>query len=258
MKKFSLLLGCLLGLTVMALAQEKKRGGLGGLLDRAGEVLKSGTLTQDDIAQGLKEALTVGIRNGSAQASARDGYWGNALIRIGVPPEVQRVEATLRRVGLGQEVDRFLLAMNRGAEDAAKQAAPIFVDAIRQMTIQDAVGILRGEKDAATQYLKRTSSPKLMAAFTPIIDSSLAKTNATRYYTDLATAYNRLPLVQQKLNPDLTAYATQKAMDGLYTLVAQEEAKIRENPQARVSELLRRVFGSTTAASGGSGSSSNR
>lgn len=256
MKKVLLIVSSVLVLSACASAQEKRRGGLGGLFDRANEVLKSGTLSQDDIANGLKEALTVGIRNGASQASARDGYWGNALIKIGVPPEVQRVEATLRRVGLGKEVDRFLLAMNRGAEDAARQAVPIFVSAIRQMTIQDAVGILRGEKDAATQYLKRTSSPALIGAFTPVIDSSLAKTNATRYYTDLATAYNRLPLVQQKLNTDLTAYATQKAIDGLFVLVAQEELKIRENPQARVTDLLRRVFGSSAASTGG-GSTQN-
>jgi hypothetical protein len=248
MKKTLLLLCCVAGLSACATAQERRRGGLGGILDRAGQVLNpAGALTQDEIVRGLKEALTVGIRNGSDQAAARDGYWGNALIRIVAPPELEQAEAALRRVGLGKEVDQFLLAMNRGAEDAAKQAAPIFVDAIRQMTIQDAVAILRGQNDAATQYLRRTSSPALVQAFSPIIQQSLEKTDATRYYSDLATAYNRLPLVRQKLNPDLTAYATEKAIDGLFVLVAQEEGKIRENPQARVTDLLRRVFGNPTA-----------
>jgi hypothetical protein len=200
-----------------------------------------GAVTQNEVASGLKQALEVGIKNGAGQASQTDGYYKNSLIRIPFPPDVKKVENTLRQIGLGNEVDRFVMTLNRGAEDAAKSAVPIFVTAIKQMTIADAWNILKGDKDAATQYLKRTTSTQLQNAFMPVIQSSLEKTNATRYYTDLVTRYNQIPTVQ-KVNPNLSEYATQKAMDGLFLLVAQEEANIRENPIARTTELLRRVF----------------
>ncbi|MDX5422944.1 MAG: DUF4197 domain-containing protein [Hymenobacteraceae bacterium] len=200
-----------------------------------------GPVTQDEVASGLKQALEVGIKKGSGRASETDGYYKNPLIRIPFPEDVKRVENTLRQVGLGNEVDRFILTLNRGAEDAAKSAVPIFVSAIKQMTIADAWAILRGEQDAATQYLKRTTSQQLYKAFNPIMVSSLEKTNATKYYADIVNQYNKVPLVQ-KVNPDLDDYATQKAIDGLFVLIAQEEANIRENPLARTTELLRRVF----------------
>lgn len=198
-------------------------------------------VTQSEVASGLRQALEIGIKNGANQASQTDGYYKNSLIRIPFPKDVQRVENTLRQVGLGSEVDKFILTLNRGAEDAAKSAVPIFVSAIKQMTIQDAWGILKGDKDAATKYLIRTTSQQLYTAFNPIMVKSLEKTNATRYYADLVNQYNRIPMVQ-KVNPDLDDYATQKAIDGLFILVAQEEAEIRENPIARTTELLRRVF----------------
>ena len=198
-------------------------------------------VTQNEVAAGLKQALEIGIKNGANQASQTDGYYKNSLIRIPFPKDVQRVENTLRQVGLGNEVDKFILTLNRGAEDAAKSAVPIFVSAIKQMTIADAWAILRGDKDAATQYLKRTTSQQLYNAFNPVMVKSLEKTNATKYYGDLVNQYNKIPLVQ-KVNPDLDDYATQKAIDGLFILVAQEEANIRENPIARTTELLRRVF----------------
>lgn len=235
----------------MAQAQDStskpKKNKLGGFLNKVNQVLgQPGGLTQDEIARGLKEALTVGINNGSSKASALDGYFKNQAIKLLFPPEAQKVESTLRKIGLGKECDRFVLSLNRAAEDAAKKAAPIFIDAITKMTIQDAVGILRGEKNAATQYLKRSSTEALTKAFTPVIDSSLSKTNATKYYFDLATTYNKIPLVKDKVNPDLKGYATQKAFDGLFLLVEEEEKKIRENPQARVTELLKKVFGSSS------------
>ncbi|RIJ42801.1 DUF4197 domain-containing protein [Pontibacter oryzae] len=201
----------------------------------------NGALTQNEVAAGLKQALEVGISNGAGQASQTNGYFGNPLIKIPFPEDVQRVENTLRQVGLGSQVDKFILTLNRGAEDAAKSAVPIFVSAIKQMTIQDAWAILRGEKDAATNFLKRTTSQQLYTAFNPIMVQSLEKTNATRYYTDIVNQYNKIPMVQ-KVNPDLDDYATQKAIDGLFKLVAQEELKIRENPWARTTELLRKVF----------------
>jgi len=198
-------------------------------------------LTETEVASGLKEALSVGISKGATTAAQPDGYYKNSLIRIAFPSEVSKVETSLRAIGMGSLVDDFVLSLNRAAEDAATSAKPIFLSAIKQLTIKDVWGILTGGKDAATQYLKRTTSDQLMVAFTPKIQVSLDKTNATKYYSDVMGTYNKLPLVQ-KVNPDLTGYATQKAIDGLFTLVAQEEANIRENPIARTTELLRRVF----------------
>ncbi|AKD56239.1 DUF4197 domain-containing protein [Spirosoma radiotolerans] len=201
----------------------------------------SGGLSSSDIATGLKEALQIGISKGSDQASAVDGYFKNPLLKIAFPPEAQKVASTLRQIGLNKQVDQFELSLNRAAEDAAKKAKPVFIKAITSMTIQDAVGILRGQNDAATQYLRRTSGQQLITEFTPIIDSTLKKNNATKYYSELVNTYNKVPFVQ-KVNPNLTQYATGKAVDGLFILVAQEEQKIRENPAARVTDILKKVF----------------
>jgi LysM repeat protein len=198
-------------------------------------------LTENEVASGLKEALSIGIAKGATTASQPDGYNKNSLIRIVFPQDVKKVETTLRAVGMGSLVDNFVLSLNRAAEDAAQSAKPIFLGAIRKLTIKDVWGILTGGKDAATQFLKRTTTEELKVAFTPKIQASLDKVNATKYYSDVMGAYNNLPLVQ-RVNPDLTGYATQKAIDGLFVLVAQEEANIRQNPIARTSELLRRVF----------------
>lgn len=216
-------------------------------LKKLGKVLEqvqtpSGPLSENDIANGLKEALKVGVDNGSAEASRKDGYLKNEFIKILFPPDAQKVENALRQIGLGNEVDRFVLSLNRAAEDAAKRSKPIFIKAITSMTITDAVGILRGPDNAATTYLQRTTNGQLYDTFFPVVDSTLNLNDATRYYADLVGTYNKLPFVQ-KVNPDLKQYATQKAIDGLYVLIAQEEKKIRENPAARVSDILKRVFG---------------
>jgi hypothetical protein len=199
-------------------------------------------LSDQEVGEGLKEALIKGASNGSDLASQVDGYFKNAEIKIPFPPEVKNVETKLRQIGMGAEVDKFVLALNRAAEDAAKEAKPVFVSAIKQMTIQDAFAILRGQPDAATQYLQRTTSTELTNKFKPIIQVSLAKVNATQYYTNLVNTYNKIPLVK-KVNPSLDDYATGKALDGLFLLVAQEEKNIRQNPQARTSALLKKVFG---------------
>lgn len=199
-------------------------------------------LTTDEVAAGLKEALINGISNGSDLASQLDGYFKNPRIKIPFPPDVKKVEDKLRQVGLGSEVDRFVMTLNRGAEDAAKEAKPIFITAIKSMTIQDAWGILKGNETAATDYLRRVTSDQLREKFKPVIASSLEKVNATKYYSDLVTTYNKLPLVQ-KVDPDLNEYATTKAMDGLFLLIADEEQKIRKDPVARTTELLKKVFG---------------
>ncbi|MFD2784408.1 DUF4197 domain-containing protein [Hymenobacter rubripertinctus] len=202
----------------------------------------TGSLTQDEAVRGLKEALTMGISKGADQASQTDGFYLNKFIRIPFPADAQRVATTLRSIGLGSQVDKFELTLNRGAEDAAKSAKPIFLSAIKSLTFKDVWGILTGEKDAATNYLKRTTTQQLTTAFQPIMQRSLDQVGATKYYTDLTTRYNRIPLVTP-VQTDLNQYATGKAIDGLFTLVAQEEANIRENPVARTTTILKRVFG---------------
>lgn len=199
-------------------------------------------LTTAEVAEGLKEALIKGISTGSDLVSQVDGYFKNPEIKIPFPPDVKRVEDKLRQIGLGNEVDRFVMTLNRGAEDAAKEAKPIFIATIRSMTIQDAWSILKGEENAATQYLKRTTSSLLKDKFKPVIKSSLDKVSATRYYGDIVNRYNQVPLVQ-KVNPNLDDYATDKAIEGLFLMIAKEEKNIRQNPVARTTELLKKVFG---------------
>jgi hypothetical protein len=210
-------------------------------LDKLKKAVKGESLSTEEVAAGLKEALTNGASKGSDLVSQVDGYFKNAEIKIPFPPEVQKVETKLRQMGMGDQVDKFVLALNRGAEDAAKEAKPIFVTAIKQMTIQDAWSILKGEDDSATQYLKRTTTSQLTEKFKPVIQKSLEKTNATKYYKDLVTTYNKIPMVQ-KVNPNLDDYATEKAIGGLFVMVAKEEKSIRDNPTARTTELLKKVF----------------
>jgi len=210
-------------------------------LDKLKKTLSGESLSKEEIGEGLKEALTNGVSKGSDLVSQLDGYYKNPEIKIPFPSEVKQVETKLRQIGLGGEVDKFIESLNRGAEDAAKEAKPIFVSAIKQMTIQDAWGILKGENDAATKYLSRTTSPQLTEKFKPVIQNSLNKVNATKYYSDLVNTYNKIPLVQ-KVNPNLDDYATEKAIQGLFVMVAKEEKNIRANPGARTTELLKKVF----------------
>lgn len=210
-----------------------------------GEVNKALELEQPlstaEVGEGLKEALIKGISNGSDLASRVDGYFQNPKIKIPFPPEAKKVEDKLRQLGFDKDVDRFIMTLNRGAEEAAKEAKPIFVTAIKSMTIQDAWGILKGEPDAATQYLKRTTSIQLREKFKPVIKDALSKVNATKYYGDIVNTYNQIPFVQD-VNPNLDDYATDKAMEGLFLLISEEEKKIREDPLARTTDLLKRVF----------------
>ena len=199
-------------------------------------------LTTAEVAEGLKEALIKGISTGSDLASQVDGYFKNPEIKIPFPPEVKKVEDKLRQIGLGNEVDKFVMTLNRGAEDAAKEVKPIFITAIKAMTIQDAWGILKGEQDAATQYLKRTTTPQLKEKFKPVIQNSLNKVSATKYYGDIVNTYNKIPFTDD-VNPNLDDYATDKAIEGLFTLIAREEKNIRQDPVARTTELLKKVFG---------------
>jgi hypothetical protein len=201
----------------------------------------SGGLTNDEVVSGLKEALEVGTKKGTEKLSAVDGFFKDAVIKILMPPEALKAEKTLRNVGLGKQVDDAILSMNRAAEDAAKSAAPIFINAIRQMSIQDAFGILRGGDLAATNYLKEKTTAALTEAFRPVIENSLKKVNATKYWNTVFTTYNKFS--SEKVNTDLAAYVTEKSMAGIFYQVGQEEQKIRKDPAARITDILKKVFG---------------
>lgn len=201
---------------------------------------KSGALSTEDIAAGLKEALSIGAQRGSDKLSAADGFFKNAALKILMPPEAKKVEETLRGIGMGKQVDQAILAMNRAAEDATKSAAPIFVNAVKSMTIDDAMGILKGGDNAATNYLKGKTTPQLTEAFRPVIEQSLQKVDATKYWNTIFSNYNRV--AKDKINPDLPAYVTEKALAGIFLQLAEEEKSIRQNPAARTTELLKKVF----------------
>lgn len=248
MKKGLLLLS--LFISVFSYAQKDTSSSASKLFKKAGGLLNkakgggSGGLSNDDIVAGLKEALSVGAKNSAGKLSSLDGFFKNEAIKLLIPPEAKKVESALRSAGLGSQVDKAILSMNRAAEEASKSAAPIFVDAIKQMSFQDALGILKGADTAATSYLKGKTSSALTASFRPVIEEALKKTDATKYWKDLFDTYNRLPTTIKKINPDLPAYVTDKALYGMFVQVAEEEKKIRKDPAARVSDILKKVFGS--------------
>ena len=198
-------------------------------------------MSQDEIIEGLREALTVGSNNASKAAAAVDGYYKNPKLYIPFPSEAKKMEQMLRSFGQEKLVNDFLLSLNRAAEDAAKEAAPIFVNAVKGMSIADGLSILNGKDDAATQYLKQNTQALLLEKFKPIVENSLHKVSATKYWEQLVVAYNKIPMVE-KMNPNLSEYATQKAIDGIFIVVAEEELQIRKNPAARVSAILKKVF----------------
>jgi len=202
-------------------------------------------LSNLDVASGLKEALDKGVQSATQKLSVTDGFFKNAVLKILMPPEAQKAEKTLRNMGLGGQVDQAILSMNRAAEDASKSAAPIFIDAVKQMTITDAIGILKGGDSSATTYLRVKTSPALIAAFTPVIKTSLEKVDATKYWNTIFSAYNKVanPFGGKKVNPDLVAYVTEKALAGIFYEIAQEEVNIRKNPVARTTDILKKVFG---------------
>lgn len=206
------------------------------------KVLKQNTkVSTEEVSKGLKEALVQGISKGTVQASQVNGYYQNALLKILIPPEMQLANAKLRDLGMNKLMDDFEISLNRAAEEAAKQAKPIFVSALTSLSISDAWNILKGESDAATVYLRNSTGSQLESTFQPIIQKALQRVNATKYYKDIVNVYNKIPAVE-KINPDLDKYVTGRAIDGLFVLVKQEEANIRANPIARTTELLKRVF----------------
>lgn len=201
------------------------------------------TITESEAAEGMRQALDLGIGRGVNLLNQNDGFFGNQAYKLFLPPDAQRIESTLRQLGMGGMVDRAILQINRAAEDAVGYARPIFADAIREMTITDAINIIRGPNDAATQYFRQKTHAKLVQAFSPVIRSSLEKFSATKYYNEVINTYNNFPTTINKLNPDLPSYVVGKAIDALFDQIAQEEANIRANPVARTTDILKKVFG---------------
>lgn len=200
------------------------------------------SLTNDEVINGLKEALTVGTNNSSGLASKADGYLKNPKLFIPWPAEAKDMRDKLIKMGMQKKVTEFETSLNRAAEEAAKKAAPVFTDAITGMSIGDGFAILNGGDTAATHYLREKTFTPLKEKFMPTVKEAIAKTKVTSYWTPLATAYNKLPGVK-KQNPNLNDYVCTKAVNGLMTLIQDEEAKIRKDPMAQVTDLLKKVFG---------------
>jgi len=198
--------------------------------------------TQKEAAQALKDALNIGIEKGVSILSVKNGYYKNKKVKIPFPPEVKTISKKLRKLGMGKEVDKVIKSINRAAEDASNSALPIFVSAIKKMSIKDAIGIVKGDRTAGTDYLQEKSTSDLEDAFNPIIKSSLKKVDATKHWKNVITTYNKIPMVK-KMNPNLDLYVTQRAIQGLFSIVKEEEIKIRENPKKRITGLLKKVFG---------------
>jgi len=213
-------------------------GNLGGLLGGG-----RGELSLDTVVAGLKEALSVGTRNAVAQTSKPGGYALNPQLRLPLPKELQGAANTLRTLGLGALVDNFEVKMNQAAEAAAAQAAPVFVGAIQQMTFADARQILNGGDTAATQYFREKTTGQLRTLYRPVVQKYTDQSGAAAAYKSLTDRYNRLPLVPKPAALSLDDYVTDQALNGLFTVLAGEEAKIRHDPAARASELLKTVFG---------------
>ena len=206
--------------------------------------LPTGTgITEAEAGQGIKEALGQGLVKAVLNLNTTDGFFGSQFYKVLLPPDAVKIENTLRDLGMGRMVDKAILSINRAAEDAVGYAKPIFVSAIKDMTLMDAINIIKGPKDAATNYFKGKTREALLAAFLPSIKSSLDKVDATKYYGDIVNTYNNFPTTFKKINPDLPSFVVEKATDALFDQIAKEEANIRENPVARTTEILRKVFG---------------
>ena len=202
---------------------------------------QTGILSQAEMGNGLKEALNNGITKQVSKLTTTDGFFRNEAVKILLPEEIQKVDTKLRQLGMSKLADEGLKVLNRAAEDAVKEATPIFVDAVKQMTFTDAKNILLGNESSATTYLQTSTSTALYGKFNPVIKNSFAKVGADKIWTQIITKYNSIPLVK-KINPDLTDYTTNKAMEGVFKMIAVEEKDIRTNFSARTSDLLKKVF----------------
>lgn len=242
---FPLAIGTLMLAACAELAQVAQQVGATAATTAASTAANGGKLSVAEITSGLKEALVIGATKSALQAATKGGYSDNKRLFIPFPAEAQKVKSTLLQLGMTKQINDFEQALNRAAEEAAKEAKPIVVDAIKSMTVQDAVGILQGDSTAATEYLRRTTTKGLTNAFKPKVQAATQKVNLTSYWTPITTAYNKVaPFAgKQSVNTDLDAYVTQKAIDGLFVLIGDEEKNIRKDPKARVTSLLQRVFG---------------
>lgn len=239
MKKFLIAMAL-----VLTSCQTLEQGGFvqnaQGVLNQV--LLSKGPVTTTEIALGLKDALKKGISVGSNQASKVDGFYRNPSIKIPFPPEAAKAEQLMRKFGLNKLANNVTLSLNRAAEEAAKESLQIFLGAIAKLTIRDALKILQGPPNAATEFLRLNTSEDLRRAFSPIVSRALNQVGATKLWNRAAREYNRLPLVKP-LNLDLKSYVTEKTLSGLFVLIAKEEFSVRKDPSARTTQLLRRVFG---------------
>ncbi len=203
------------------------------------------SLSNDEVISGLKEALQIGIKNAVNQCGVVDGFLSNSEIRLPFPEDALKVKEKAMQLGMNGQVEKFEMTLNRAAEEAVKEALPIFTQAILNMSIQDGFAILKGGNDAATNFLKNQTSQELFDAFLPKVKDATSKVNLTAYWTPLINKYNAAVAITggQKINPDLNEYVTNRAIEGLFTLVKKEENNIRQNPAARVTNLLAKVFG---------------
>ena len=236
--------------SVILFAQKDSSSSINGMFKKASSLFgkksssgkSSSGLSSSEIVSGLKEALSLGAQKSGDKLSVTDGFFKDAAVKILLPQQIRDVESKMRMLGFGKLVDNAELSMNRAAEDASKAAAPIFLDAIKKMTVTDALNILRGSDTAATGYLRKTTSPELTTAFRPVIETSLKKTDANKYWKDVFSTYNKF--TSKPVDTDINSYVTGKALDGLFYYVAQEEIGIRKNPAERVTDVLKNVFGS--------------
>lgn len=201
-----------------------------------------GDPTEQEAGQGLKDALSIGITNGMGLLSKTDGFLGNDLVRIPWPDQATQVRDAMLKLGMQKQVDNVTTSLNRAAEKASGVAIDVFIQAIKQMTVTDALKIITGGNGAGTEYLKRTTTPILTDKFRPIVEQSLGQVNATKYWSDATSIYNKIPFVKP-VNTDLTGFVTEKALDGVFKMVEKEENNIRANPLARTTDLLKKVFG---------------
>lgn len=247
MKKTIIPIVALIAMSITASTAQSIQNIANGILNSTSGSNTSGTgkspLSNEEVVRGLKDALTVGTNNSTGLASKLDGYYKNPKLFIPFPKEAKDVKDKVDALGMKSQTDKFVMTLNRAAEEAAKSAAPIFISAVKGMTITDGFAVLKGGDNAATTYLKNKTTDQLKQQFTPIVKAALDKVQITKYWNPIIKKYNKIPMVK-KQNPDLTAYVTDRAIAGLFVLLAEEELKIRKDPAARVTDILQKVFGS--------------
>jgi len=245
MKNITKVICIMILLTMCFIAVPLSHAGLGDILKDIQKNIKGtgGGLSQAKIGEGLKEALKVGAGNAVKKVSALNGYYGNPEIRIPLPASVLKVEKLLRSIGLGSQLDAFGESMNRAAEKAAPAARDLFMEAVKGMTFEDAAKILKGRDNEATLYLKDKTGAHLLEIFKPMVHDAMGNVGVTRQYQELETRTRNIPIVGTSLGVDIDQYVSEKALNGLFLMLEKEEQKIRKDPAARVTDLLKEVFG---------------